>query len=102
MAVALGLDPRSLLELDASMFDALERAAGARWTAANELAALQLEVAHGHFLAFLAAHSPPNRRLPKPMRVTRPTDEGYPATPVLSAAAFAVEYGPTTGCADAR
>jgi len=93
MSVALGLDPHDLLDLDGPMFDALERAAGARWTVADELAAQALELAHAHFVAFLAVHSKKGARLPNPLRVQRPTEDGYPSPPVLSPSQFAAEYG---------
>ena len=94
MSVALGLDPASLLELDGAMYDALERAAAARWTVADELAALAIEVAHGHFLAFLGAHTSKGTRLPPPLRVPRPTEEGFERPRVVTASAFAAEFGP--------
>jgi hypothetical protein len=93
MSVALGLDPQGLLELDARMFDALEQAAAERWTIADELAALRLELAHAHYRAFLAAHSSRKTQIPEPLRVPRPGDDVKP-TPVLSPLAFALEWGP--------
>ena len=89
-----GLDPASLLELDGEMIDALEQAAGQRWTVADEIAALGVELGHAHYRAFLAAHSTKNTRLPEPLRLPRPGDQSYAPTPVVSATAFAVEYGP--------
>jgi len=94
VSVELGLDPATLLELDGPMFDALEQAAGRRWTVADELAALGLELAHAHYRAFLATHSSKTTKLPEPLRVPRPGDEAFKPTPVLSAAAFALEWGP--------
>jgi hypothetical protein len=95
VSAALGLDPTSLLELDGPMFAALERAVESRWTAHDELQALTLELAHAHFVAFLGAHTKPGTRLPTPMRVPRPTADGFERPPVLTPAAFAAEYGPT-------
>jgi hypothetical protein len=97
VSVELGLDPGSLLELDGRMFDALERAAGSRWTVADELTAQALELAHVHYVSFLASCGVKSGRLPAPLRVPRPDAElGFElARPrVLSPAAFAAEFGP--------
>jgi hypothetical protein len=94
MSVELGLDPASLLELEGEMFDALEQAAAERWTVADELAALALELAHAHYRAFLAAHSAKSAQIPPPLVVPRPGDEAFKPTPVMSPAAFAAEWGP--------
>lgn len=39
-----------------------------------ELSALRLELAHQHYVAFLAAHGVKRSRLPSPLRVPRPGD----------------------------
>lgn len=97
MSVALGLDPASLLEVDGPMYDALERAAAVRWTAADELAALTLELVHAHYRAFLAVHSGKHARLPEPLRVPRPDTPEYAGPTVLAPAAFAMQFGPKGG-----
>jgi hypothetical protein len=93
LSVATGIDPATLLELDAPMIESLERALETRWTQQDELSALSLELAHAHFVAFVAAHSAKGTRLPPQLRVQRPTPEGTPQVPVLSPAAFASEFG---------
>ena len=92
MSVALGIDPGRLLDLDAEMFDAVERAAAARWTVVDELTATLVDLVQLQRRDFLAAYGA--KRLPPFERVPRPTEDGFPTTPVLTAAAFALEYGP--------
>jgi len=101
MSVALGISPASLLELDGAMVDALEQAAGQRWTVIEELLAMSFELAHAHYRAFLAAHSSGKTRLPDPIRLPRPGEESFKPTPVVGATVFALEYGPKKGT-DAR
>jgi hypothetical protein len=99
VSVELGLDPAGLLELEGRMFDALERAAGARWTIAEELAAQALELAHAHYVSFLASCGVKARALPSPLRVPRPDAElGFELEKprVLSPLEFASEFGPPT------
>lgn len=96
MSVAFGLDPAALLELDGAMIDALERAAEARWLVADELAAQTLELSHVHYRTFLGAHGVKAGRLPPPLRVPRPSEDGFDKPPVLSPLAFATEYGPSS------
>jgi hypothetical protein len=95
VSAQLGLDPASLLELEGPMFDALERAAGGRWTVADELAAQALELAHVHYVSFLSSCGVKSGKLPSPLRVPRPdaADGGFEKPRVLSPAAFAAEFG---------
>lgn len=103
MSVLYGLDPRALLDLDGPMFDALERVADQRtvakygplWTIRDEYAAATLELLDGQLRQFIAVHLTKGRRPPPPIRVPRPDPEGgFAGPPVLSASAFAAEYGP--------
>lgn len=100
MCVAVGIGPAEVLELDAPMFDALELEAAerARWSPELELAASQLEVAHGQLVAFLAVHSKKGAKLPEPLRIDRPTSTSSSSTPAGSrpagAAAFARMFAP--------
>jgi len=94
LSVAAGLDPASLLELDGVLFDELELAAANRWGTLEELLATVAELVHLQWVTYLAAHSKRGRKLPTPLRITRPGADGeMPKTPKLSPLAFALEYG---------
>lgn len=75
MSVETGIDPRTLLELDAETFDAIVRAVDRRWTPERELLASLLEVEHSALLAYARVHSRKGARLPKPISVPRPGDD---------------------------
>jgi hypothetical protein len=99
VSAQLGIDPAGLLELEGRMFDALERAAGKRWTIADELAAQALELAHVHYVAFLASCGVKGAKLPAALRVPRPDADdgsGFEKPRVLSPADFVAEFGPSS------
>lgn len=75
MAVALpGTNPAELLELDGRTFDELELAVAERWTPELELLAINAELTHALYAAFVAANSKKGAQVPKPLRIPRPGD----------------------------
>lgn len=74
MSVQTGISPTELLSLDGDWFEALLEASSERWTQELELAATHLEVAHAHWVSFLAAHTEQkdHGKLPQPLQVDRP------------------------------
>jgi IS30 family transposase len=92
VAVATGISPRELLELDADMFDALAGAVDERWSPELELAALQTELAHAQLLSYLRVHSKRGTTLPKPLRIPRPHERAAGERP-LTIREFAAATG---------
>jgi hypothetical protein len=74
VSVQTGISPTELLSLDGDMFEALLEAATERWSQELELAATHLEVAHAHWVSFLAANTEQkdHGKLPQPLQVERP------------------------------
>jgi hypothetical protein len=88
VAVATGIAPRHLLELDAEWFDAVRLALARRWTTETELVAATLEVAHAHLAAYVRINAKRGARIPPPLVLRRPQyPEPEPAAEAGEAAA---------------
>jgi len=98
MAVASGISPLDLAELDFDQLDEVEAALvereveqARRWTPELELLAQQTEILHSQLRAYLAAHTDKGSSLPPPLRIPRPGEK--PARPdgavVVKPSAFA-------------
>lgn len=54
------------------MFDALSHEVGAHWSMELDLAALQAELLHALWRAYVAVHSKQNAQIPPPLTIARP------------------------------
>jgi hypothetical protein len=79
MAVATGISPAEILNLDGRLFDELELAAAEHWSPELELLAVQCEVTHALYRAYVGAHSKKGAKLPPPLQIPRPGSKAEPA-----------------------
>lgn len=85
-----GVSPSELLDMEATMFEALSEAAvsdATRWGQDTELLASLLELLHAHYL--LTARANGAKQTGKPMRVPRPGDEAKKKNDAMTPASFA-------------
>lgn len=71
--MATGISPEVLAELDDWWLTAMLDAHAERWGVVEELLAVQAELLHASFVAFLKANAKSGSSMPRPLQIARPS-----------------------------